>query len=122
MEHFDDFSAFKHLKDLGTRLVQLMFGATTCSLRQLASRVVFQCCRPPGLSDLGQLVEQLNLPKDTLICLHVELFRQLFCWKFRQLRWFRIEERENNEIGLWGAGLSDSESDSNGGDSDLEYW
>ena len=40
----EDFQSFEHLKIFGNTLINLMFGKTTASLRQLCVRNIFQSC------------------------------------------------------------------------------
>ena len=125
------------LTSLGPKLVHLMFGGTTASLRQLCIREIFKSCffrdssnqRSPvdlpmfsiETADehrLLDLVSLLNIPKDLLINLHVELFRQRLCISLQHCA---AVLRDNAIYGTINSD-SDADSDLDENDSDLEYW
>ena len=57
----NEFSEFVHLKSVSHKLVNMMFGRTTSSLRQLATRSIFHHCFLRGGCCLTKL-----MPSDTL--------------------------------------------------------
>ena len=122
---------------LGPRLIHLMFGGTTASLRQLCIREIFKSCffrdavkpwtpvdlpmfsiETAGEHTLTELISLLNIPKDLLVNFQVEMFRHQLCSHLQScaatLRDYAIYGNINSD--------SDVDSDLDENDSDLEYW
>ncbi|CAH1799334.1 unnamed protein product [Owenia fusiformis] len=73
---------------------------------------------------LKNLVTILGLPKDLLSSFEIELLRQRLFSKFMQFQWFEWYDEEIDGAigGVYSDYNSNSDSPSDGGDSDLEYW
>ncbi|XP_013399804.1 uncharacterized protein LOC106165962 [Lingula anatina] len=69
---------------------------------------------------LESLVVREKLPKDVILSLEIELFRQRLCARVGTYKWFEYYDEELD--GWLGYSDSEEESASDEGDSDLEYW
>ena len=151
-----DFPEFSHLQSISNRLLPMMFGQTSSSLMQLATRSVFHHCfvqnrtciykllPSEGLKQkliedsyhdtneeyinlilnktvLQTLVATLSLPKSSLLNFEVELLLHRLAYKLSSLKAMPPENIFCDSDGS--VDLSDSDTtQSEGGDSDLEYW
>ena len=151
-----DFPEFSHLQSISNQLVQMMFGQTSASLMQLATRSVFHHCfvknrtcvfkllPSEGLKQkliedndldtyeeyinfilnetvLQTLVAKLSLPKSSLLNFEVELFLYRLANKLSSLKAMPPENIFCDSDGSMEFSDSDT-TQSEGGDSDLEYW
>lgn len=143
----EDFQDFDHLKRFGNKLVNLMFGGTSASLRQLCVRNIFHQCLARrsggtlgilGVTDnhgascdavtywshlidsacLERLIAGLSLPADSLIYFEVELFVKQLCSKLCSFRYPVKPDDDFCDVFSETDELSSSEE----GESDIEYW
>lgn len=151
-----DFPEFSHLQSICNQLVSMMFGQTSASLTQLATRSVFHHCFiknrmcvfkllpsdslkqklvDDNLHDayeeyisfilnrtvLQALVAKLSLPKSSVVNFEVELLLHRLANKLSSLKAMPPENIFCDSDGS--IDLTDSDTtQSEGGDSDLEYW
>lgn len=151
-----EFTEFSHLQSISNKLICMMFGQTSASLMQLATRSVFHHCfiknrtcisnllpsdslKQKLVEDnyhdtyedyinfilnrtvLQTLVARLSLPKASLLNFEIELFHHRLANKLSHLKAMPPENIFCDSDGS--IDLSDSDAtQSEGGDSDLEYW